>query len=72
MANPILHHAFHTWTPPLLGEPKSIEIGFGSHSVTILKLPKHEDRYATYNNETGYLWNDTCTEQSDTPKEYQF
>ena len=37
---------------PLLGEPKFIEIGFGSHSVTIFELPKHEDRYATYNNKS--------------------
>ena len=37
---------------PLLGEPKFIEIGFGSHSVTIFELPKHEDRYATDNNKS--------------------
>ena len=39
---------------PLLGEPKFIEIGFGSHSVTIFELPKlkHEERYATYNNKS--------------------
>ena len=37
---------------PLLGEPKFIEIGFGSHSVTIFELPKHEDRYATHNNKS--------------------
>ena len=34
---------------PLLGEPKFIEIGFGTHSVTIFELPKPEDKYATYN-----------------------
>ena len=38
---------------PLLGEPKFIEIGFGSHCVTIFELPKHEDRYATYNNKSS-------------------
>ena len=37
---------------PLLGEPKFIEIGFGSHSVTIFELQKHEDRYVTFNNKT--------------------
>ena len=43
-----------THEPPLfvVGEPKFIEIGFGSHSVTILLLPKHEDRYATDNNKS--------------------
>ena len=34
---------------PHLEEPKFIEIGFGSHSVTIFELPKSEDKYATYN-----------------------
>ena len=33
---------------PLLGEPKFIEIVFGSHSVTIFELPKPKDKYATY------------------------
>ena len=39
-----------TYDPPspLLGEPKFIEIGFGSHSVTIFELLKPEDKYATY------------------------
>ena len=38
---------------PLLGEPKFIEIGFSSHSVTIFELPKHEDRYATCSNKSA-------------------
>ena len=42
---------------PLLGEPKFIEIGFGSHSVTIFELPKHEDRYATHNNKSSMKHN---------------
>ena len=39
----------HMNPPPLLEEPKFIEIGFGSHSVTNFELPKPEDKYATYN-----------------------
>ena len=39
----------HEPPSPLLGEPKFIEIGFDSHSVTIFELPKPEDKYATYN-----------------------
>ena len=44
----------HEPPSPLLREPKFIEIGFGSHSVTIFELLKHEaqDRYATYNNKS--------------------
>ena len=38
------------YPPP--GKPKSIEIGFSSHSVTIFELPKHEDIYATHNNKS--------------------
>ena len=62
---------------PLLGNQKFIEIGFGSHSVTIFELPKHVDRYATYNNKSTMKQDihemiPDSTEQSDTPKEYQF
>ena len=39
----------HEPPPPPPRDPKFIEIGFGSHSVTIFELSKHEDRYATYN-----------------------
>ena len=46
-------HSTHE-SPPLLGELKFIEIGFGSHSVTIFELLKHEGRYwyATFNNKS--------------------
>ena len=45
-----MHHAFHTWIPSPLVEPKSIEIGSGSHYVTIFELQNYDDKYATYNN----------------------
>ena len=54
LANPILHHAFHTKSPhPSPRQSKFIEIGFSWHSVTTFELLKYEDKYTTYNNKSS-------------------